>query len=120
MKFPAPHIRTNGFMLTAETLERLDTPVPARKADTYRLESGRRSITSQVRGLGLAARVVDRDGRAHEPAAWADSRTFWRADQDQLMIADNQTRLYADGDTRERRALERYAWGTAAVPGPGT
>ncbi len=114
LPFPARHIRTNGFMLTGEVLSRLRTPTPRRKADTYRLESGRRSLTSQVLAMGLEANVVTREGTSFAPADWPTSRTFWSGDQEGLMIADNQTRLYAEGDAGERMALSRYAWGRAA------
>jgi hypothetical protein len=115
--FPAPHIRTNGFMLTREVLCSLQLSRTRRKGDAYRLESGRRSITAQVEGLELAARVVARDGRAYDVAEWHASRTLWQGRQENLLIADNQTASYEHGSGEIREALSRYAWGRKADPG---
>jgi len=111
LPFPAAHIRTTGFMIAHDVLCRLRLTAPRRKADAYRLESGAASITAQVRGLGLSARVVDRDGRSHEASEWPASRTFWQSHQQNLLIADNQTAVYAAAELPVRRALSRYAWG---------
>ncbi|MDQ6803552.1 MAG: hypothetical protein M3065_01000, partial [Actinomycetota bacterium] len=48
-RFPAPHVRTTGVMVRRDVLERLRLAAPQRKVDVYRLESGRASITAQVR-----------------------------------------------------------------------
>jgi hypothetical protein len=109
--FPAPHIRTNGFMIRRDVFSRLRISPPQRKGDAYRLESGRDSITAQVKRLGLAARVVDRDGRAYDPPDWYASKTLWQGNQERLLIADNQTADYELGDLDMRAALSRYAWG---------
>jgi len=112
--FPACHIRTNGFMLAADVLGRLAMLAPRRKSDAYRLESGRDSITAQVKRLQLGARVVGCDGRAYDQPEWHASRTFWQAEQQNLLIGDNQTAGYERGDADTRRTLARYAWGTYA------
>jgi hypothetical protein len=114
--FPNPHIRTNGFMISHHTLTRVQLPVIRDKPDAYRFESGRRGLTRQVLGLGLDALVVDRDGVTYEPARWAESHTLWQGDQERLMMADNQTRSYAEGGTDRRRLLSTLAWGPSAQP----
>lgn len=114
--FPSPHLRTNAFMLTAETLERLALPAARRKVHAYRLESGKNSITAQVGALGLSTLVVARDGSAYEPSEWHRSRTFWQGAQEQLLVADNQTRVYEQGDLDRRTLLARLAWGLEADP----
>ena len=114
--FPSPHLRTNAFMLAAETLERLALPPTRRKVHAYRLESGRSSITAQVGALGLSTLVVARDGSAYEPSDWHRSRTFWQGAQEQLLVADNQTRVYEQGDLDRRTLLARLAWGLEADP----
>lgn len=114
--FPAHHIRTTGFMIRREVLARVRMPALRRKNDAYRLESGRRSITAQVRGLGLDALVVGRDGLAYAADDWFASGTFWQGDQENLMIADKQTASYEHGSASEREVLSRYAWGARAQP----
>jgi hypothetical protein len=109
--FPAEHVRTNGFMIERAVFERLRLPSLAGKSDAYRLESGRDSFTAQVRRLGLEARVVGRDARAYAPGDWPASGTFWQQEQQNLLIADNQTRRYELSDAYTRSVLARYAWG---------
>jgi hypothetical protein len=58
--------------------------------------------------------VVGRDGRAYDPTDWYRSHTFWEANQENLLIADNQTAEYEHGDQDTRTALSRYAWGHEA------
>ena len=115
-RFPAPHIRTTGFMLHAATMRTLRIEGISSKNDAYRLESGRRSITSQIRESGLEARVVARGGDSYAVPDWPASGTFWQAGQENLLIADKQTAAYANGSMREREVLSRYAWGTRALP----
>jgi hypothetical protein len=114
--FPAPHIRTNAFMLDGALWSRLSIPNLLGKVDAHRLESGRGGLTAQVERLGLGARVVGRDGRAYAPDDWAASRTLWQGDQENLLVADNQTEDYALGGPAERDFLSRFAWATAAEP----
>jgi hypothetical protein len=112
--FPSPHLRTNAFMLSAQTLQRLALGRSRRKAQTYRLESGKRGITRQVQELGLRTQVVSRTGASFEPEDWHLSRTFWQGDQEQLLVADNQTQTYANGDLARRTLLAGLAWGELA------
>jgi len=119
LAFPAAHVRTNGFLLDRDLLLDLRWPSLRRKAHAHRLESGATGITEQVRARGLQALVVARDGAAYPPDRWHLSRTFWQGDQESLMIADNQTRDYADGDLEMRAFLSRYAWGRDADPSGG-
>jgi hypothetical protein len=115
-RFPAHHIRTNAFMLSQATLAALRLHEIRQKRDAYRLEHGRNSITHQVQRLGLRALVVDRDGATYDCEQWDRSRTFWQGDQEGLLVADNQTRRYAEGDASRRRLLSSFAWGASADP----
>jgi hypothetical protein len=116
--FPAHHLRTNAFMADRRTFLGLQTGRIARKMDAYLLESGQRSYTRQIHGMGLRALVVDREGRAYDPEDWPASRTFWQGDQERLLIADNQTRSYANGGIDRRLLLSSFAWGERADPSP--
>ena len=112
--FPAAHVRTNAFLIARDVLGRLALAPGRRKVDAHRLESGRRSITAQVRGLGLRALVVDRGGRVYEPDDWPESETFWHGDQAGLLVADGQTDDYEHADASRRRLLSAFAWGERA------
>lgn len=113
-EFPNPHIRTNAFMLERRRLLDLRWPETTRKSQAYELESGNEGITRQIEALGLRAVVVGRDGRAYDRDDWRDSRTFRAGEQDNLLVADNQTRHYDEAQGRTRRKLARMAWGKSA------
>jgi hypothetical protein len=116
--FPDHHLRTNGFIVDRALFAGLRTGALRRKTDAYALESGRHSITRQIERRGLHALVVDDRGEQHEHASWAATRTFWQRAQERLLIADNQTRLYAHGSLDRRRLLSAMAWGELGEPDP--
>lgn len=109
-RYPNPHIRTNGFMIDRERFLSLQSMPFSRKADVYKFESGRHSMTKQILRMKLKALVVDRSGRTYEVDDWRSSSTFWVGHQENLMIADNMTRKYAQGSSQLRQLLENYAW----------
>jgi hypothetical protein len=116
-RFPAAHLRTNGFMVERELLRNLRMARITRKMDAYSLESGRNNITRQIRRQGLQALVVARDGETYTCERWPESRTFWQRQQEGLLIADNQTRFYANGSPARQRVLAAFAWGRQGDPG---
>jgi len=113
-RFPAPHVRTNAFAVRRPLL--LDAwPRRVRgKLAAYRLENGRASLTARVLDAGLRAVVVGRDGAVHDVEGWPDSETFWQGEQRNLLVADNRTDDYAEGDHERRLLLARYAWADRA------
>ncbi len=111
--FPNPHLRTNAFALRRDLALALRWPRVRRKSDAWALENGRRGLSRQVHARGLATRVVGRDGRAYPPVAWRAARTYRAGEQENLLVADNRTELYARAGADERAFLERLAWGTA-------
>jgi len=115
-RYPAQHVRTNAFAVRREVLARLRVPGVRRKAQAYRLESGRASLTNQVQRMGLRTVVTGRDGVIYEPAEWPQSETLWQGTQANLLVSDNQTDKYAHGDAATRELLSRYAWGRQACP----
>lgn len=114
--FPSPHLRTNCFSIDRELWLRLCRRAPRDKLAAYRLESGRRSITHRITRMGLRVLVVGRDGQAYGSEQWPESNTFWQANQENLLIGDNQTRSYQQGNAHTRLVLARYAWGPKAAP----
>lgn len=114
--FPAPHLRTNGFTIERETMLRLHTRRLHDKIDAHVLESGRRSITRQVERMGLQVVVAGRAGNFYRRSDWARSKTFWQGNQENLLIADNQTENYRRAEPDVRLALSRWAWGVEADP----
>lgn len=115
--FPNYHIRTNAFMASRETLQAVRAGPMLWKLSTFALESGRRSVTRQIMGMGLRALVVDRHGTAFEKEHWHAANTFRQSRQEDLLVQDNQTSAYAIAGAKERAALSRAAWGEYARPG---
>lgn len=109
-RYPNPHIRTNAFMIDRERFLSLRRKPFRRKADVYKFESGRHSMTHQLLGAELKVLVVDRSGQAYDVQDWRSSSTYWTGNQEKLMIADNMTRKYALGSSQLRQLLENYAW----------
>jgi hypothetical protein len=109
-EFPNHHVRTNAFLVPRALFLKVRPGAIRRKWHAYRFESSARSLTRQIGDLGLQAVVVGRDGRAYEPAAWPEARTFWIEQQQNLLVSDNQTRAYADGIPAVREELAFHAW----------
>jgi len=113
-RFPNPHLRTSSFVIARGLLLELALEQPADKREAYLLESGRASITARIQQRGLRAVVVGRDGRSYDTEDWPASNTFRSGGQENLLVADNQTRDYRDASPRRRRRLARDSWGSAA------
>lgn len=114
--FPAAHLRTNAFLVDRELFRSLRWGRLGSKQSTHRLESGRGSVTAQLRGRGRAAVVVDRHGVVRHEREWDAGDVLWQAEQQDLLVADNQTRMYADATAEQRAVLSRLAWGSCARP----
>src|SRR5687767_6191914 len=113
--FPNPHVRTNAFLISREILLKLRVTSLIKKDDVYRFESGRNGMTQQILSMGLRPLVVGRDGLAYEKEYWKESRTFRSGSQENLLVADNQTRYYDHATIAEKQSLVRSTWGTVNV-----
>lgn len=116
-RFPVAHLRTNAFLVDRTRLLTLATARATTKWDTYRLESGPRSLTAQLRAAGTPPVVVDARGVARRPEDWHRGDVFFQAGQEDLIVADNQTRSYASATPAQRAVLSAFAWGDKARPG---
>lgn len=109
-RYPNPHIRTNAFMIERSRLLSLKISSFVTKRSVYRFEHGRRSLTKQILAQGLKPVVVDRSGNVYDISQWKLSSTFWTDEQENLIISDNRTLDYTQGDSRLRKKLENFAW----------
>lgn len=109
--FPNPHLRTNGFVIARDTVLRLKLPPFRTKPDTSIFESGWGNLSRQIWKLGGKVLVVDADGFAHDVPGWAASETFWAGQQQGLLVADKQTRMFDHASEARRALLGRLAWG---------
>jgi hypothetical protein len=115
--FPNCHVRTNAFMSARATLARIRVGPMILKLSAFMFESGRHSLTNQLLSFGLRPIVVGRDGAGYEKEDWHRADTYRQSRQENLLVADNQTDLYAEGNERVRAELSRIAWGHYARPG---
>jgi len=109
--FPNYHIRTNGFIISREVMNRLHYGCILKKMDAYRFESGKNSLSKQILKMNLTILVVGKDGKGYEKEEWHKSDTFRQGTQSNLMIADNQTDLFLSADPEMKQKLSHYAWG---------
>jgi hypothetical protein len=109
-RFPNPHLRTNAFMISGELMRQLWPRKIGRKRAAHALESGKQSITRRVQKLGLKVLIVGRDGVGYEPERWPVSGIFWQAEQENLLVSDNQTLRYIKASAPDRVSLRWMAW----------
>jgi hypothetical protein len=109
--FPNPHIRTGSFFINRKLFLDYFTIQVRNKFDAYKVESGRNGINQKLLKKGLKLLIVDRDGKTWPPGSWPESNVFWISDQKQLLIADNQTRLYENSTPEVKKHLTFSAWG---------
>lgn len=117
---PNPHLRSNAFLVRRQDFVEFckTTKIPRSKGDTLILEHGKMSLTRFLHAKGRVTVVVDANGRAYPPDAWAESGTFWVPGQPNLLVGDNQTQAYHNAGVYRRRFLELAAWGRVFTPNP--
>jgi len=109
--FPNPHIRTNAFLMRRKIMLSVWPEKIRTKRGAYLFENGRNSLTNRLGRIGLEARVVGNDGNSYKPKEWDRSRTFRCQDAENLLVGDNQTRLFADATPEQRNHLKQLCWG---------
>lgn len=112
--FPNPHIRSNCFMIERERLLDFGFSPLMEKMESCAFESGHRSMTMLARQNGQAALVVGKDGRGYDVDRWPESRTFRLADQANVIVTDNQVRMFNRLSLQERAVHVAMTWGEYA------
>ncbi len=108
--FPNPHIRTNAFFINRELFISLSIRKIVSKIDAYRFESGRHSFTNQLKKKGYEVALLSNEGRIYSEKEWPMSNIFWKGNQENLIIADNQTEIYLIADIGYKKLLSWLAW----------
>jgi len=117
--FPNPHIRTNGFIISAQIMRQIEFFEIKNKDDARHMESGHKGFTQQIIGLGKKPYVVDRSGKCWTMENWPESMTFRSGNQSGLIISDNRTKAYEEGDSWTKEYLFDLAWtGTPSIANP--
>ena len=95
--FPAVHLRTNAFVIERERFLALRHRPPEHQARASTgSRAGAANMTAQLTALGRPPVVVV-DGTAPRVTALSgrEGDVFWQGRQEDLLVADNQTRRYA-------------------------
>ncbi len=117
--YPNHHIRTNCFLVARDLLLESAPTRLLSKIDVYKFESGRSGLSCRFKARNRPLLVIGRDGNSYAQDAWPASNTCWQGDQENLLVADNQTMRYQAADLATRGALSRLAWSDMARPPAG-
>lgn len=120
-RFRGPHIRTTAFFIKRKvflslkyyelTLNFLSNHSEKdSKHRTLYFEHGNRNMTYQLTEMGLKTLVIDKYGKTYEPKDWMSAKTFWISEQENLLVHDNRTMTYQNGDKKVKEELSHWAW----------
>jgi len=111
-KFPNPHIRTNAFMTYKGLFNEItEGERIVQKWDALYFESGLNSLTNRIRLKGYKCLLVGANGVGYLPPTWSSSQTFRLISQRNLIIGDNQTRIYGELSIFRKLLWTFGAWG---------
>jgi hypothetical protein len=92
--YPNFHVRTNGFMLAKQDyLDAMANRTLENKFDAYQFEAGILSLTRHILASGRQVLVVGNKGVVPPHQLWR-AGLFRSGRQANLLLADNQTRIY--------------------------
>ena len=111
LRFPNPHLRSNAFIISRELMNSVWPRFVLSKRKAYHWESGRNGFTRRVQAMNLRVLVAGKDGLGYGPEDWSRSGTYRQGKQENLLVADNQTRGYDKADVGSRRQLSMVTWG---------
>lgn len=110
--FPNIHIRSNAFMIDRRLFCSITEGIKiANKYDALFFESGYKSLTRRVLNKEKEILLVGRNGRGYSSKFWATSDTFRQGMQQNLLVADNQTRNFSALPWIEKREVVFRTWG---------
>ncbi|MFT6556173.1 hypothetical protein [Sneathiella sp.] len=108
--FPNPHIRTNAFLIPAAIMAEV-TFIDVYDKDTARaVESGVDGLSRQVKGMGKKLYLADNKGGIWAEEDWPKSGIYRSKRQEGLLVRDNRTQAYEQGDNWTKEYLHDLAW----------
>ena len=111
-RFPNPHIRTSSFLIKGQIL--LDYMINkeiTNKEDTWKIESGKDSLTNYFEIKKFDFFVVNSDGHKFRKNQWKLSETFNYLDQTKSIISDKHTRKYLSLNKEDKYQNQIKTWG---------
>jgi hypothetical protein len=113
-RFPNAHLRSNGFIVDRELLLNCFAHIEPTKKAAYAFESGSNSLSAQIIRRGKRLALVGRNGELYGESRWSMSNTFRLGTQSNLLLADNQTRVFGNLSEDERNTYVMMSWGLKA------
>lgn len=111
-RMPNIHVRSNAFMISRERFCEITEGLNfVGKLESHLFESGPQSMTRKVLNAGQSIRLVGSNGRGYPPKWWPVSDTFRLRRQENLLVADNQTRFFDECRWPEKLAISNRTWG---------
>jgi hypothetical protein len=112
-RFPNAHVRTNAFAISRNLFREVTSNLSIQsKMDAWLFESGENSLTCKIRNMGLICMIAGRNGKGYDTASWGKSGVFRSLNQENLIIADNQTRAYASASVINQLKMTVNTWKT--------
>jgi len=108
--FPNYHIRSNAFMISRQDyLALLDDRPLENKTKAYQFECGDQSMTKLIEASGRQALVVGKRGPVQKHVLWR-AGIFRSGHQQNLLVGDNQTRIYQSSTFLKKLALWAFSY----------
>ncbi len=104
-------IRTNAFIVNREVFLSYPNHIYKTKKKCYEFESGINSITNFFLEKKFAVKFIDKNCQIFDKENCKLSNVFWKQNQENLLVSDNQTRLYNDASLKEKQFYSKIAWG---------
>ena len=111
-KFPNPHIRTVGFLISAINYIKFhNNNLCNSKFDAWKIESGINSLTNFFIQNKKKVYIVNSDGFKFKINEWHSSKTFNYLHQNKFIISDKHIRKYLKLSKKEQRKSQFLSWG---------
>ena len=115
-KFPNVHVRSTAFMIEREYFCKITKRFKIEcKEDAWGFESGPSSMSRQVLSDGKKVLLVGRNGKGYSPSFWPTSGIFRQGKQENLLVADNQTKSFNDLPREMKKFTIFHTWGSEYV-----
>ena len=110
--FPNPHLRTTGFLIKAEDyINFYKSKSCKNKFDSWKIESGKSSITNFFLDKNFNVLLVNSDGKSFNSTHWHDSNTYCFKETSKLLISDKHTRKFDNMSDNDKEKIIRVVWG---------
>ena len=112
LNFPNPHIRTSNFLIRGKYfLDFIDKKKITNKFDTWKIESGKKSLSNFFKNKNLEVLVVNSDGDRFLEKNWKLRETYNYFNKSKLIISDKHTRKYDSLDFEDKLLSQYKVWG---------